>query len=101
MAARRERWRTRPRASCTARSEGGEMRKQRRQTYRCVDEAQGEPVGVGGVHRRTDRIGRAVATLGAGAERDGERRQIERIERDGLAAVIEGVQRDDVRRACA
>lgn len=55
------------------------MRKQRCKTYRCVDEAQGESVGVGGVHRRTDRLGRAVATLGAGAERDGERRQVERI----------------------
>lgn len=101
MAARRERWRTRPRASCTARSEGGEMHKQRCKTYRRVDEAQGEPVAVSGVHRRTDRLGRAVATLGAGAERDGERRQVERIEREGLAAVIEGVQRDDVRRTCA
>ena len=66
-----------------------------------MDEAQGEPVAVSGVHRRTDRLDGAVATLGAGAERDGERRQVERIEREGLAAVIEGVQRDDVRRTCA
>ena len=77
------------------------MRKKRCKTYRCVDEAQGESVGVGGVHRRTDRLSRAVATLGAGAERDGERRQVEWIKREGFVAVIEGVQRDDVRRACA